>query len=233
MEVTIKQAADLLRVTEKTIYRWIRQGVIPVYKENDDFWFKMDELRAWARYKRLGEFSESDTAGSIQDSPEEAEEPDLTMALQRGGIHRNLKGNSLEEIYRTVVDILTKNAGVSETVRQVLYSSMLEREKLASTGIGGGVAIPHPRHPRDWGLNLPFCGIFFLEKPVDMGAPDNEPVFVLFVLLTSTVKGHRRLLSQVSHLLHSQEAKEMLRNPPGNDVLKSEIETLLTRITND
>lgn len=233
MEVTIKQAADLLRVTEKTIYRWIRQGVIPVYKDNGEFHFKMDELRAWAKYKRLGEFSDSMTAGPEPDLPDEAEEPDLAVALHRGGIHSKIAGRTLEEIYKTAIQILTENAGVSETVRQVLYSSMLEREKLASTGIGGGIAIPHPRHPRDWGLNLPFCGIFFLEEPIDMGSPDNEPVFALFVLLTSTVKGHLRLLSQVSHLLHSPEVKTMLRNPPENTILMGEIETMLKKIGND
>ncbi len=227
MDVTIKQAAELLKVTEKTIHRWIRQGVIPFYKENNEYSFRMEELQAWARYKHLGEFSEEITDETETEEP--ARETDLLTALERGRIHFGIKGSSLEEVYRNIVDTLPEHSSLADPVKNALYASLIEREKLASTGIGGGIAIPHPRHPRDWGTRQPNMGIFFLEKPLPMDTPDGNPVFVMILLLTSTVKGHLQLLSQVSHLLHQAEAQNLLKKAQDPDELLSAIKSLIQK----
>jgi len=97
------------------------------------------------------------------------------------------------------------------------------REGLASTGVGKGMAIPHPRHPRDWGLGHPAVGIFFPERPVDFHALDGEAVFVMFVLLCATVKGHLKMLSRVSHLVSRPEQREFLRGVPNRTDLMERI----------
>ena len=70
-------------------------------------------------------------------------------------------------------------------------------------------------------------GIFFAERPVDFNAVDGEPVFVLFPILCSTVKGHLLMLSQISHLLNSPDMREYLRSHPNRTELLSRIEDAL------
>ena len=106
-------------------------------------------------------------------------------------------------------------------------ATLIERETLASTGIGQGIAVPHPRHPQDWGLGEPMVAVFFLDHAVDFHALDGEPVFVLFVILCSTVKGHLRMLAQVSHLVNNAEMQAYLRTTPNRSQFLERIQIAL------
>ncbi len=83
MQLTVRDAARLLTVSEKTVYRWIKQGKLPAYQINDQFRFSRSELLEWATAKRINVspeiFAEMDGGGQAM--------PTLVEALQRGGIH--------------------------------------------------------------------------------------------------------------------------------------------------
>ena len=208
VEISVKDAADLLRVSEKTVYRWIQQGVIPCYRSQGQYRFHRAELEAWARYKRIG----SGFGAPALAAGEEA--VDLAEAIRRGGVHHKVEGGTPEAVYRSLVEIFPLSPPRDPALKEELARTLIEREGLASTGIGKGMAIPHPRHPRDWGLGEAVAGVFFLEHPVDFKAIDGEAVFVLFVLLCATVKGHLQMLAQVSHLLREPETQAFLRSQP-------------------
>lgn len=207
-DISVKEAADFLRVSEKTVYRWIQQGVVPSYRAHGQYRFRRAELEAWARYKRIG-------SGFGMPALSEGEEVvDLAEAIRRGGVHYKVEGDSPEAIYRSIVEIFPLSPPRDPEFQEELARTLIERERLASTGVGKGMAIPHPRHPRDWGLGAPVVGVFFLEHPVDFKTFDGEPVYVLLVLLCATVKGHLRMLAQVSHLLREPETQAFLRKVP-------------------
>ena len=206
-DITVKSAAELLRVSEKTVYRWIRQGVVPAIKLQGQYRFNRRELEGWARHKRIGAFDASV-------SPREEAQVFLHRAVQLGGIHYKIEGGCPAEIYPRVAGLFPFSPRLAPTFAQTLTETLLDREALVSTGIGHGIALPHPRHSRDWGLDAPAAGVFFLERPVDFHAIDGEPVFVLFAILCATVKSHLKLLSQVSHLVNKPEVREMLRGQP-------------------
>lgn len=206
-DITVKSAAELLNVSEKTVYRWIRQGVVPAIKLQGQYRFNRRELEGWARHKRIGSFD-------APVSPREEAQVFLHRAVKLGGIHYKIEGAGPEEIYPRVAGLFPFSPRLAPTFTQTLTETLLEREALVSTGIGHGIALPHPRHPRDWGFDAPAAGVFFLEHPVDFHAIDGEPVFVLFVILCATVKSHLKLLSQVSHLVNQPEVREMLRGQP-------------------
>ena len=214
LEISVRDAADLLRVSEKTIYRWLRQGVIPSIKFDGQYRFDRGELEAWARHKRIGSAPEQGEAHE--------EAVHLARAVARGGIYRGIDGDTPEAIYRDLVQHVPFE-DESEGLRSILASALIERESLASTGIGQGIALPHPRHPRDWGLGEPICCIFFLERPTDFKALDGQPVHVLFVLLCATVKGHLRMLAQVSHLVNNAAMQTFLRTTPSANELMDRI----------
>ncbi|MDH4224349.1 MAG: PTS sugar transporter subunit IIA [Deltaproteobacteria bacterium] len=210
-EISVKEASEMLRVSEETLFRWIRQGVVPTFKLGGEYRFHRRDLEEWAQHKRISAVGKDGGA-----TPEGEEEINLLSALERGGIHYRVEGGDLETIYRQVALHLPFGKDQAP-LREVLAQDLLERESLASTGVGYGLALPHPRHPRDWGFGQPVVGVFFLEKEVDMHALDGRPVYVLLALICSTVKGHLKMLTQVSHLMNSQASRDFFRTRPGRE----------------
>jgi PTS system nitrogen regulatory IIA component len=221
-DISVKEAADFLRVSEKTIYRWIQQGVVPAYRTQGQYRFNRRELEGWARYKHIG------TAFGRPSAQAGEETINLAEAIQRGGVHYKIEGGTPEQIYRNIVEIFPLSPPRDPAFKTELAQTLAEREALASTGIGKGLGIPHPRHPREWGLDGPAVGVFFLEHPVDFKSVDGEPVFVLFVLLCATVKGHLQMLAQISHLLREAKTQALLRRIPTRSELLDHIGKILT-----
>ena len=99
-----------------------------------------------------------------------------------------------------------------------IFEVLLEREKLGSTGLGKGVAIPHGKLS---GLSS-LQGIFAkLEKPIDFDSVDNSPVDLVFPLLAPEQAGadHLTALARVSRYLRKQDNCEKLRNTDDQDGL--------------
>lgn len=207
--LTVKETAEFLKVSEKTIYRWIRQGVIPAIKFQGQYRFDTKEIEAWARYKRIGGQASS---GATSDAGQESD--DFPEAVKLGGIHYKIEGRSPDVLFRNMVELFPFAAKMPQDMKEALITDLAEREALVTTGIGNGIALPHPRHPRDWSIGAPAVGIFFLDRPVEFNAVDGEPVFMLFCILCSSVKGHLKMLSQVSHLLHDPVMRDYLRKQP-------------------
>jgi PTS system nitrogen regulatory IIA component len=91
---------------------------------------------------------------------------------------------------------------------------LLEREHLTSTGIGKGVAIPHPHDPLKDMIKNSLISTCFLEKPIDFKAVDGRPVFVMFILLSSSRKIHLHLLSRLSFCIRENAFVEFLKTSP-------------------
>jgi PTS system nitrogen regulatory IIA component len=113
------------------------------------------------------------------------------------------KKQALQELARHAAAL----AGLPE--RRV-YEILAEREKLGSTGMGQGVAIPHGRVA---GIDK-MTGLFArLDHPVDFGSTDDQPVDLVFLLLAPEGAGadHLKALARVSRLLRNQSVCEKLR----------------------
>ncbi len=219
-ELSVKDAAQMLRVSEDTVQRWIRQGVVPTHKIQGEFRFQREELESWARRNRIG----SHSAPKIVPVSEEVR---LLEAVERGGIFRDVGGTTPEAVFREVLKVFPFPSAAREVPREALLASLLERESLVTTAVGKGIALPHPRHPQDWGLGGPAVGIFFLRQPVDFGAIDALGVTVLFLILCGSVKGHLTMLSQVSHLVNDPAVREFLMTRPSAEALRERIRSAL------
>jgi len=203
-KLTVREAAALLFASEKSVYRWIQQGRLPAYRVNDQYRINRAELLEWA------------TAHKIQTSPEIFAEPEseagppptLEDALRAGGIHYRVGGQDKASVLRAVVDVMPLPDDVD---REFLYQVLLAREALGSTGIGDGIAIPHVRNPIVLHLSRPTVTLCFLERPVDFGALDGQPVATLFTLISPTVRAHLHLLSRLSFSLRDPRFKAALR----------------------
>ena len=99
-----------------------------------------------------------------------------------------------------------------------IYEILAERERLGSTGIGRGIAVPHGKLPELAGL----CGVFArLDRPIPFDAVDDKPVDLAFCLLAPTNAGaeHLRALALVSRLLRDPAVCQKLRGTENSDAL--------------
>jgi PTS system nitrogen regulatory IIA component len=201
MKLLVKDAARLLNVSEKTIYRWIKQGSIPAYRLNDQYRFNRSELLEWATSRRISVSPEI-----FREEESETEPPvSFSEALRAGGIHYRIGGDDKPSVLHHVVETMRLPAEVD---REFLYEVLLAREALGSTAIGDGIAIPHVRNPVILHLERPLVTLCFLERPVDFGALDGRPVGTLFTLISPTVRAHLHLLSRLSFALRHARFKE-------------------------
>jgi PTS system nitrogen regulatory IIA component len=215
-DLSVNQAAALLRVSEDTVLRWIRQGVVPTHKAHGEFRFEREELESWARRNRIG--------SQFQARPADDNQPaKLHPAVERGGVYSNISGTTPESVFREVLKVFPFPPDVKEVPREALLSSLMEREAMVTTAVGKGIALPHPRHPQDWGLAGPTVGVFFLKQPVDFGAMDGQGVTVLFVILCHSIKSHLTMLAQVSHFAHDAGVRSFLDTKPDRQALLERI----------
>lgn len=215
MQLNVRDVSRLFQVSEKTIYRWITQGILPAYRVNDQYRFNRAELLEWATSRRMN------VSAEIFAEPENKAVPlpGLVEALQAGGIFYRLSGHDKESVLRAVVETLRLP---EEVDREFLFRVLFAREALESTGIGDGIAIPHVRNPIVLHVSRPVITLCFLEQAVDFGALDGKPVSILFSLISPTVRAHLRLLSRLSFALQDPGFKSVVTHHGSRDEIFAE-----------
>jgi PTS system nitrogen regulatory IIA component len=153
----------------------------------------------------------------------EAQRLSLVDALERGGIHRDVAGSTRNEVLEAVAHLPGVPAHVD---RGLLAAVLCSREGLASTGIGGGIAVPHPRDPLILHVEAPIVMLCFLARGVDFKAVDRRPVRVLFTLLSPTIPLHLRLLARLAHALHDDALCRRLFEHSGSGAILTRIREL-------
>jgi nitrogen PTS system EIIA component len=111
---------------------------------------------------------------------------------------------------QAIQELAAKAAELTGQSARAITEILLQREKLGSTGVGNGVAIPHGKLPK---LSRVF-GIFArLEQPIDFEALDGQPVDLIFLLLAPETAGadHLKALARVARLLRDADVAQKLR----------------------
>jgi len=95
--------------------------------------------------------------------------------------------------------------------RALVADSLFARERLGSTGLGHGVAIPHGRIK---GLKSPMAAVFQLAQPIGFDAPDEQPVSLLIFLLVpeASTQKHLEILSEIAELLSDTALRETIKS---------------------
>ena len=202
MQLTVKDAATALNVTEKTVYRWIQSGGLPAYRVAGTYRINRAMLFEWATSKRIN----FPTAEPLEET-EMCPMPGLAEALEIGGIHYRVGGTSKPDILHALVDLLKVPDAVD---RPALLQAFLAREQLQSTGVGDGIAMPHVRNPAMLDVASASVCLCFLETPVAFGALDGKKVHILFTPLSPDVRHHLHLLSRISFALRNPRFKRLL-----------------------
>lgn len=210
MQLSVKNVAELLNISEKTVYRWIDERKLPGYRLNGQYRFNRAELLEWSTANRIN------VSPRIFEEPESqsAPLPELSDALELGGIIYRVTGANKSAVLRNIVQMLRLPDSVD---REFLLQVLLAREALESTAIGDGIAIPHVRNPIVLHVPQPTMTLCFLEKPVDFGALDGKPVHTLFTFISPTVKAHLHLLSRLAFALRDSHFKKLILQQAGRE----------------
>lgn len=132
---------------------------------------------------------------------------DLGDIVRQDGIVPRLKCSSKKLALQELSAIASRVTGIDA---REIFDLLLQRERLGSTAMGRGVAIPHVQL-RD--VDEVICLFARLDTPIDFEAPDNEPVDLLFVLLAPKHASgdHLKALARISRLIRAPAALDALR----------------------
>lgn len=216
MNLSLSELSKKLNLPDTTIERWIRQGRIPVIIEKGRCIFKKSSLVKWAAKHNL-KFS---IAMDEEDSFEIGKEVTLVSSLEKGDVFYQVKGDGIESVLSNAVDMIEE---FDDTSKKELLEKLIERENLTSTGIGNGIAIPHPRIP------VAACSeasvyACYLNEAVDFNAIDNLPVTTLFILLSPSTKEHLNLLSKLAFCMRDPSFISFIKSQPSKDELIKKVD---------
>lgn len=127
-----------------------------------------------------------------------------------------LEASSKKRLLELLATVLCdQNPSLDE---RAAFQSLFERERLGSTGVGNGVAIPHGRMP---GLDVAVGAFAVLASPMDYEAIDDKPVTLVFALLVpeAATTEHLQLLSQIATVLSDADKRAALRAATGPSAL--------------
>lgn len=132
---------------------------------------------------------------------------ELSDLLTPEGVVAHLKACNKKQALQELARAAAPLTGLEE---RAIFDALLERERLGTTGVGLGIAIPHAKMPE---LDRLYGLFARLDKPIDFDAIDEQPVDLMFVLLAPESAGadHLKALARISRLLRNQAICEKLR----------------------
>lgn len=130
----------------------------------------------------------------------------ITKILAPGNVFLDLEMGSKKRVFEHVGILFENSHGIA---RSVIFDSLFAREKLGSTGLGQGVAIPHGRIK---GLKEATCAFVRLKEPIPYDAPDGLPVSLICALLVpaNATDLHLQILSELAQLFSDKQIREAL-----------------------
>ena len=136
--------------------------------------------------------------------------PDIRLSslLKEKYVELDLQAKDKKKILTELVDFIAAKGKIKD--KKIILSSLIKREKLGSTGIGNGVAIPHTRSAKASDFIVAFAR---QAQGIDFGALDGEKTYLFFVLISpeANIGGHLKILAEVSRLVKDKFIVDRLK----------------------
>jgi PTS system nitrogen regulatory IIA component len=219
MQLTIRQAASYFGVQEGTVRQWIASRGLPVHRVNERQLLNAIEVWEWAVEQGIP------VSRTLLDQARRTPERVAPLAelLEAGGIHRGIAGRDKAAVLESVVRHLPLPPDVD---RDHLLAVLEAREAMGSTGIGDGIAIPHVRNPILLHVDRPMVALFLLDRPVDFESIDGQPVHAIFLVVSSSVPSHLRILAELGLALRDADLRRLLQSRASDQELMDRIREL-------
>lgn len=212
MQLSVKDVARLLNLSDRAVFKLIETQRLPAFKNKRNSFINKADLLEWAiahGYTLPPELFNSDIPAQ--------ELPMLCDCMKPETILFKVPGIERGEILRNVVAAVPD---INIVEREQLLGALVAREMMGSTAIGNGIAIPHVRTPIVLTLSRPQVILCFLRNSVDFGALDSINVSILFVLLSTSIRVHLHLLARLSYLLSQQSIRDrIVSSTPADEII--------------
>jgi nitrogen PTS system EIIA component len=224
MDLTVKETSVLFEVDENIVFSWIREKGLPAYRIMNQFRINSEKAFEWAAVNgiRISPVF-INAAFKSQDAM-----PSLSDTVSLGGIYYGLDGVTVNDILTSAVNVMPLPDSVE---KEFLLQMLIARESMGSTGVGDGIAIPHPRNPIVLSIDRPVVAVVFPAQPIDFKAIDNKPVVVFFVLISHTVRAHLHLLSRIAFTIQNPAVKRLLHDKAPQDQIITALKSAEADIT--
>lgn len=186
----------MLRVPAAQVRRWIRDRGLPAVLFDERYHLNRLDVLVWAQTNQIPvpDATPNDSArGDVS----------LAQALARGGIHRDVPGERIEDALGALLDVVPLPPDAD---RALVREMVLARQVHGETAIGAGIAIPHARFPIVVHAQEPVAALGFLRHALRMTTPDGLAVTTLFLLLTPTIRAHLDLCARLAWGLSTELA---------------------------
>jgi len=204
MHLSVKDVAKLLNVSEKTVYRMIRNETIPFYRVGGQWRFDKRHVRSWLA--DAGQFTVKTVAADL--TSEDEETISISGFIQRGGVYRGIKGQTKAIVIRACLNQIGKAVPHLDTRK--LFDSIMERERLCPTAIGNELAMPHPRHFSRF-TPLSYISLCFLEQPIPFDSLDKDLVDTLVFIFPRSERRFLRIQAKLLRLFKDDQVLAMIK----------------------
>lgn len=210
--MTIKEVANYLKMNERTVYKLIQAGQIPAAKLGKQWRLNKEQLNEWLGFQ-MAELPSEDLVYLERDHKETVIK--ITPLLKEENIIFNFYARSKMQAIQKLVDVIIKNNKISSSQGEKLSQAVIERERLCSTAVGEGVAIPHPRNVVVDKIRKPLLGIGICKNGMDFESIDGKPTHLIFLLSAPRSDIHLKLMARLSRMLRDKLFRYKLINAQG------------------
>lgn len=210
--MTIKEVSKYLKMNERTVYKLIQAGKIPATKLGKQWRLNKEQLNEWLGFQ-MAELATEDLAHLERDHKESVIK--ITPLLKEENVIFNFYAQSKTQAIQKLADIIIKNNKLASSQGEKLIQAVMERERLCSTAVGEGVAIPHPRDVIITEIKKPLLSAGVCRNGMDFESMDGKPTHLVFLLSAPRSDIHLKLMARLSRLLRDKIFRYKLVNSQG------------------
>lgn len=216
--MTLSEVATYLKIAEKTVSRMITRGEIPCTKVASQWRFMKSMIDDWL-ISRMNVVPQNDLA-KILENPEGL--IPITRITSDDLILDNVKPGSKKDILTQLIVPLVQQEIIEDA--EDFLRKLLTREKMVTTGIGRGVAIPHLRHPKENPGGGPRMVVGICKAGTDYESMDGKLTHLFFLLVSDSEVVHLRVMAKLNQILREGDFVSRLINAKKTEVLPILIE---------
>jgi nitrogen PTS system EIIA component len=216
MQISVREAAFDMQVSENTVRRWIKEDGLPTQTMSGQTSIHRLAFFEWALHHRIAR-----ATAILGEHPIEVRgrEP-LAKAIEAGEVLFGLQASDWESAQRCIAQRLQLPDGVD---RRTVVELFLSRTLSDSMSVGDGVVIPHPRRPVILPVSVLRITICQFEKRLKMGTREGEFMTALFVIAAPTVRCHQLLLADLAEFVWDEGFRSLVRNQVNREGLAKHV----------
>ena len=214
--------ANYLHLTPADIEQRVKNREIPFEMRGDRVVFRKSEIDAWASQRILGStgqqlavYHEETTRFTRKILPQETILPKM---LESGAVASAMTSKTKASVLRDLVALAEKTGNLCDP--KALLASLEAREKLCSTAVPGGFALPHPRSHEPYLFVTSFVVVGRPIQEIHFGAPDGQPTHLFFLICCQNDQLHLHTLARLCLIAQKTKLLDQLRDAPDAQTMR-------------